>query len=163
MAYACSLLHDRSAAEDVVHDCYVRLLKKAETYNLPADGTKILFQAITNACIDKNHRERRLLSLDAWGVGESERGSETLVSPGSNPIDLAVQRELEEALAESLQALPLSQRAAIELKGLGYSLEDIGEALGTSAGNAGVLVYRARKTLALKLTRFLEFPSDEPT
>ena len=25
-------------AEDIVHDCYVRLLKKAAAYNLPADG-----------------------------------------------------------------------------------------------------------------------------
>src|SRR3954469_13181264 len=47
VAYAASLLRDRALAEDVVHDCYVRLLRKSETYDLPRDGTRILFRAIT--------------------------------------------------------------------------------------------------------------------
>ena len=51
--------------EDVVHDCYVRLLEKADTYNLLRDGTKFLYKSITHACIDKNYRDRRLLSLEA--------------------------------------------------------------------------------------------------
>ena len=58
LAFATSLLRDRALAEDVVHDCYVRLLQKADTYDLPRDGTKLLFKAITNACIDRNYRDR---------------------------------------------------------------------------------------------------------
>jgi DNA-directed RNA polymerase specialized sigma24 family protein len=51
LAYATSLLSDRTLAEDVVHDCYIRLLEKADSYNLPRDGTKLLYKAIMHACI----------------------------------------------------------------------------------------------------------------
>ena len=71
LAFATSLLRDRALAEDVAHDCYVRLLAKADTYDLARDGTKLLYKAITNACIDKNYRDRRLLSLEVEALGES--------------------------------------------------------------------------------------------
>jgi RNA polymerase sigma-70 factor, ECF subfamily len=154
VAYAASLLRDRALAEDVVHDCYVRLLQKSDTYDLPRDGTKLLFRAITNACIDRNYRDRTMLSLEV--------GTPTLAdSRASDPQDLASHRELEEAVAVGLGHLTLAQRGALELKSLGYSLVEIAEALGTSPSNAGVLVHRARKALAGQLARFLEKRPDE--
>ncbi len=72
LAYATSLLRDRTLGEDVVHDCYVRLLEKSDTYNLLSDGTKLLYKAITRACVDRNYRDRRLLSLEVELDGEAE-------------------------------------------------------------------------------------------
>jgi DNA-directed RNA polymerase specialized sigma24 family protein len=63
VAYATSLLRDRTPGEDDVHDCYVRLLEKSDTYDQLCDGTKILCKSITHACIDKNYRDRRVLRL----------------------------------------------------------------------------------------------------
>ncbi len=60
-----------------------------------------------------------------------------------------------------LGQLTVAQRGALELKSLGYSLDEIAEALGTSPSNARVLVHRARKLLAERLARFLEEPPDE--
>ena len=57
--------------------------------------------------------------------------------------------------------MTVAQRGALELKSLGYSLDEIAEALGTSPSNAGVLVHRARKILAERLARFLEETPDE--
>src|SRR5215471_6362081 len=65
VAYAASLLRDRAAAEDVVQDCYCRLLQKANVYDLPRDGRKLLFESVTNACINRATRARHVLSLDA--------------------------------------------------------------------------------------------------
>ena len=65
VAYAASLVGDRTRAEDVVQDCYFRLLQKADEYDLPRDGDKLLFRSITNACINLAQRERRVLSLDS--------------------------------------------------------------------------------------------------
>jgi RNA polymerase sigma factor (sigma-70 family) len=161
LGFATSLLRDRSLAEDVVHDCYVRLLQKADTYDLPRDGTKILFKAITNTCIDRNYRDRTLLSLE---VDEGREGNAPLRLADHraiHPHDQVVQRELETALAVELGRLTVAQRGALELKSLGYSLDEIAEALGTSPSNAGVLVYRARKILAEQLSRFLEPRADE--
>ena len=77
------------------------------------------------------------------------------------PHELAACHELEEAMSIELRQLTVAQRGAVELKSLGYSLEEIAEARGTSPGNARVLVHRARKILAERLARFLEDPHDE--
>ena len=152
LAFASSLLRDRGEAEDVVHDCYVRLLGKAGTYDLPRDGTRILYKAITNACIDRNYRDRTVLSLEI----ELIRGGGGVPSPvADDPHDLAALRELEAAVSTGLARLSVAQRGALELKSLGYSLAEIGEALGVSPNNAGVLVHRARQALAGQLAPFL--------
>jgi RNA polymerase sigma-70 factor (ECF subfamily) len=163
LAYATSLLRDRGLAEDVVHDCYVRLLVKADTYDLPRNGTKLLYKAITNACIDKNYRDRRMLSLEVEGIGESAETPSPADWRACDPHELAAHRELEEAVAVELGQLTVAQRGALELSSLGYSLDEIAEALSTSPSNAGVLVHRARKLLAGRLARFLEDTHDEST
>jgi RNA polymerase sigma-70 factor (ECF subfamily) len=161
LAFANSLLHDRAISEDVVHDCYVRLLEKADTYDLPADGTKLLYKAITNACIDRNYRDRRVLSLEVALSAEPDGSSAVADTRTCDPHELASHRELEEAVACELARLTVAQRGALELQSLGYSLQEIAEALGVNPSNAGVLVHRARKALAERLARFLEEPRDE--
>jgi RNA polymerase sigma factor (sigma-70 family) len=161
LAFATSLLRDRALAEDVAHDCYVRLLAKADSYDLPRDGTKLLYKAITNACIDTNFRERRMLSVEIDDLTEATGTASLPDKRGRDPQELAAHHELEEAVTEELGKLTVAQRGALELKSLGYSLDEIAEALGTSPSNAGVLVHRARKLMAERLSRFLEEPLDE--
>ena len=160
LGYASSLLRDPTLADDVVHDCYLRLLQKADVYDLLRDGTKLLYKAITNACIDRNHRDRVVLSLN--GAGIERGGSDSVVDaeqPG--PLQIVIQKELEEAVEEGMAQLPVAQRAALELKSLGSSTQEIAEALGTSPSNAGVLVHRARKALAEWLASFMGSTTDE--
>jgi RNA polymerase sigma-70 factor (ECF subfamily) len=154
VAYAASLLRDRAAAEDVVQDCYCRLLARADVYDLPRDGRKLLFAAVTNACINLQARARGLRSLDVGG----EAGlHDLLADPAAAPPEQALlQAELEAAVADALATLPPLQRAALELKSLGQSLREIADALGTTAGNAGVLVHRARQAMAQRLAPYLK-------
>ncbi len=161
LAYAQSLLRDRALAEDVIHDCYLRLLAKTETYDLPRDGTKLLYKAITNACVDKNYRDRRMISLEAEALDASPTTLPLADSRACNPLEAAAHHELQDAVAAELDRLTPAQRGALELKSLGYSLDEIADALGTSSSNAGVLVHRARRLLAERLARFLEEPADE--
>jgi RNA polymerase sigma factor (sigma-70 family) len=160
LGYAASLLRDPSLADDVVHDCYLRLLQKADVYDLQRDGTKLLYKAITNVCIDRNHRDRVVLSLSGAGT---ERGESYPVvdEEQSGPLQIVIQKELEDAVEEAMAQLPVAQRAALELKSLGSSTQEIAEALGISASNAGVLVHRARKALAEWLASFMGPQSDE--
>jgi RNA polymerase sigma-70 factor (ECF subfamily) len=147
VAYAASLLRDRAAAEDVVQDCYCRLWQKSDRYDLPRDGRKLLFAAVTNACINHNTRGRPHLSLEEGLLPDPRAGS---------PDRAVLRGELEEVIARGLGRLPVAQRAALELKSLGHSLEEIGTALETSAGAAGVLVHRARQAMARYLAPYLE-------
>jgi len=161
VAYARSLLTEREAADDVVQDCYCRLLAKADTYDLPRDGTKILFRAITNACIDRN-RARRTVSFDRAGMTDSESQALMPADPRApDPVHVALDHELEAILDRALAELPVIQRAAVQLKSLGHSLDDIALSLGVSVANAGVLVHRARKAVAVHLQRYQANPEED--
>jgi RNA polymerase sigma factor (sigma-70 family) len=155
VAFARSLLRDTGAAEDVVHDCYCRLLRRADVYDLPRDGTKLLYRAITNACINHTQRARPVGSLDDGEPGD-RIGDRVADGKAIEPAAGAVASELEAALNRGLARLSVMQRAAIELRALGHSLEDIADTLGLSANNAGVLLHRARKALAIELAAFLK-------
>lgn len=151
VGYARALLRDPVAADDVVQDCYARLLERADRYDLPRDGLKILLRSISNACIDLRVRERVLLSLDA--APETLGGM--VDGANSSPPQQAIARELAERIEEALAKLPVGQRAAIHLTGLGYTLPEVAEMIGTTHGNARVLVQRARKALEADLGPFL--------
>ncbi len=156
VAYAASLLRDRSAAEDVVQDCYCRLLQKAGEYDLLRDGRKLLFAAVTNACFNRNSRTRPVVSLDAGGADGQGLHAVLGDREAVTPERVILRQELEQEIAAALGRLPEMQRAALEMKSLGHSLQDIGEALGISPGHAGVLVYRARQAMAKYLAPYLE-------
>ena len=150
VAFARSLTRDSAAADDVVQDCYCRLIAKAGVYDLPRDGTRILFRAITNACIDRAARGRRHLGLDE---ADEPAAAEPADPRTPDPADAAVGLELAVALDAGLAALPTAQRAAVELKALGYSLQEVADAVGVTAAHAGVLVHRGRAALAKLLNR----------
>jgi RNA polymerase sigma-70 factor (ECF subfamily) len=132
------------------------LLAKAATYDLPRDGSRILFKAISNACIDRS-RSRQERSLDSPPDDPDAPAAPELIDwKLPDPLDAAARRELQAALDAALARLPVAQQAAVEMKALGYSLAEIAEAVGVTPTNAGVLIHRGRRTLADNLTRFLD-------
>ncbi len=155
VAYARSVVRDPNTAEDIVHDCYCRLLRRAEVYDLPRDGTKLLYRAITNACINWFQRERVLFSLDAPG-GDGRPLRDSLSPARTQPPDGRLQQtELERAIEHGMDELSPMQRAALELRILGHSVQEIADTLGLTVTNAGVLIHRARQSLATILAPLL--------
>jgi RNA polymerase sigma-70 factor, ECF subfamily len=154
LAYARSLLRDRHAAEDVVHDCFCRLLAKCDVYDLPKDGFKLLLRAITNACIDLGRKDTpvsNFLDLPEDHIAGRRVPDDRFLQPPR----AAMYRELQTAIGLALQRLPVQQRAALELKSLGCSLSDIAKSLGVTENNAGVLVHRARRRMEKDLEPLL--------
>jgi RNA polymerase sigma factor (sigma-70 family) len=154
VAYATALLRDRERAEDVVQDCYCRLLRKAHEYDLPSDGLKILLKAVSHACINARSRERRFWSLSGrrWG---DEKAFDVVDRSAEEPERQMMNEELAAAIGRGLAGLPVQQGAALELKSQGHSLEEIGEILDINANHAGVLVHRAREAMKARLAAFL--------
>jgi RNA polymerase sigma-70 factor (ECF subfamily) len=149
LAYAVTLIRNRADAEDLVHDCYRRLLTRADQYNLPTDGTKLLFKSITNACINWSRRRPPVVSLEAESRSLADR-------PDVQPEHRAIQGELEAAVAEALTELPVTQRAIVELRSMGHSVLEIANMLEISHTNARVQLHRARQALATRLRPFIE-------
>jgi RNA polymerase sigma factor (sigma-70 family) len=153
LAYARSLTRDESRADDLVQECLYRLLRRADHYDLLADGVKLLFQAISNLAINQAARNRSLASLD--GAGEDDRRMEIEDRLAVMPEHELARRELQEALDAAMADLPPMQRAALELRALGQGKAEIAEVLQVSESNAGVLVFRARQALAVALAPLL--------
>jgi RNA polymerase sigma-70 factor (ECF subfamily) len=149
-AFARSLVSDPNRADDLVQECLYRLLRRADQYDLERDGVRLLFQAISNLCINEATRRTAVLSLDAT-ADPDDRPIPVPDAAGLRPDQILEHRELEERVRAALQTLPPMQRAAVELRALGLSKEQIGEVLGVTATNAGVLVFRGRQALAREL------------
>jgi RNA polymerase sigma-70 factor (ECF subfamily) len=153
-AYARSLLGNPADAEDIVQDCYCRLLAKAHEYDLLRDGLRLLLRSITNACINLRTRRKPWLRL-----GRETDDGPALAEPADErttaPLDELIGGELRTAIGVALQKLPPQQRAAIQLKSLGHTQQEIAEILEVSPTNAGVLIFRARQALSVSLAGFL--------
>jgi RNA polymerase sigma-70 factor, ECF subfamily len=151
LAYALTLTRDPTAAEDLVQDCYQRLLARSDRYNLPEDGTRLLFKAITNACINWTQRrppEVRLLALGEEGP--------VAKYASHDPLEKVMFNELSAAVDAALAELPVEQRAAVELRAMGHSSAEVADILGTTPGNVRVLLHRGRGELARRLKSFVE-------
>lgn len=97
LAYSTSLLGNRAGAEDVLHQVFLELLKKAE---LPVDPRPYLFKAVRNRTLNAFRGNARLQSLD---------GQEWLVKP-AGMVEAAL--ELEQAMRE----LPPEQREVVVMR-----------------------------------------------
>ena len=83
-------------------------------------------------------------------------GEELIDRQMDEPVTDAMMHELEEALEAGLEQLPLAQRAALQMKSSGHSLQEIAETLAITVSNAGVLIHRARQSLSRALAPYLE-------
>jgi RNA polymerase sigma-70 factor (ECF subfamily) len=152
LAYARTLVRNDAVAEDLVQDCFQRLLAEADRYDLPADGTRLLFKAVTNACINWTQRRPPVVSLEQVYAD----GCDGQVSEEESPLEKALLNELSGAIDAALAELPVEQRAAVELHALGHTANDIAEALETTSGNARILLHRGRLRLAERLKPYLD-------
>ncbi len=159
LAYATSQVGRRSEAEDLVQDCYARLFARRHEYDLPKEGIKLLFRSITNACINWHQRHRPAASLDQLRAEALE--PQTLPFGEADPVSQAMHLELQDAVGRALAELPVLQRAVIELRSMGYAVNEIAEMLDLTAGNARVILHRARQSLGAQLRPFLDEPKED--
>jgi RNA polymerase sigma-70 factor (ECF subfamily) len=98
LAYASALLRDPSAAEDVLHQVFLKLLGRRAAIEGPSAA--YLFRAVRNGALNHIRGQSREVELDdavLW-----------LESPGAS-------RETVLALQSALQRLPLEQREVVVL------------------------------------------------
>ena len=133
-AYVASLLHDRSAAEDVTALAFERALRKRKSYDSRRGSERSwLFGIARNAALDELRRRRRAAAL----VSEP-----AAVTP-------APEEELEQTLRRAavrtaLAALPPRDHELIALKfHAGLDNAEIADVLGVSVSNAGTRLHRA--------------------
>ena len=120
LAYGVSLLHDRSASEDVLHQVFVKLLQADVAIN--GQPLHYLYRAIRNTARNYRRDHSRVVELPSNG--------HWLESPsGMEEIGLALQ--------SAIQELPVEQREIIVLRVWGQmTFEEAAAALDISPNTA---------------------------
>lgn len=135
-AYAWSLLHDRSAAEDITALAFERAYRRRGRYD-PAKGSERawIFGIARNAALDELRRRRRTAAL----MTDPEDPAAAAAVAGSGE-----EAERRATVRAALAKLDARDRELVALKfHAGLSNAEIAGLLGVSESNAGTRVHRA--------------------
>jgi RNA polymerase sigma-70 factor (ECF subfamily) len=114
LAYAATLLGERAAAEDVLHQVFLKLL--GGRLEFPADARPYLFRAVRNTALNSRRSRARDVPL-----GEDEQ--QWLVKP-AEAVDAGL------VLEQTLRELPIEQREVVVMHVWGaMTLEEIAKTL----------------------------------
>jgi RNA polymerase sigma-70 factor (ECF subfamily) len=137
-AYLARITGDRQAADDLLQECYYRLLRARVTHDDETHRRHYLFKIATNLARDGY---RRKASAPEIAAASSEVEPADPVSP-----------ERAEARLDLTRAFGRLKRRERELLWLAYaqgsSHAEIGTALGLKTGSIKPLLFRARQKLA---------------
>ncbi len=133
------LTGDRDAAEDLVQDVFLRLLRFRQSYRDDGDFVPWLFSIARNVASTRYRVLRPTTVLDDQELGSSDE---------VGALDLLIAREDQQHLARTLASLPISHREVLLLRGVEeLSHRQIAIALGCSEGAVRVRVHRALAAL----------------
>lgn len=141
-AFARSLVRDPEAAEDLVSEAYLRLVRETYAGRAPDDARAWLYRVTANMVLSRGRRiatARRFLGrLVDHRVGESAESSHARLDLGDD-------------LREALLALPADSRVAIVMSARGATGREIAAAIGRSEAATRTLLTRARQRLRARL------------
>jgi len=140
--FAWGLCGNRSCAEDLVSETFVRLLTKAPRIRTRT-ALAYLLAVARNTYLKGQRKQGREVELP-----------DEIASPGNDPGGLIDDRARLATVIAALKDLPEGERAALLLR-IDHELpyEEIAAALAISVGAAKVRVHRARLRLARKLEK----------
>jgi len=135
---AFRLTGDRTEAEDVSQEAYLRMFRGIAGFRQEAAFETWMHRIVTNCAMSHLRRRGR------FGILLRDEKQPDLPTP-DRAQELAVQRD---ELARGLAALPEGQRVTLLLKDVyGLSVREIATELGIEEGAVKVRVHRARKRL----------------
>ncbi len=148
-------LGDRSQAEDVAQEVFLRVWRAARDFEPKAKFTTWIYRITVNPCLDtvkSAHYRQSFVPLDD-GAEQPDEADRTGGFDGvRSPEELLLAEEEARRIFAALQSLPANQRLAVVLKKFdGLSYEEISRVLGCSQSAVESLLVRARRTLRDKL------------
>ena len=147
--FACRLLSgDRSAAEDIGQEAFLRLFRAAKSYNARGEMCAFLLTTTRNLCRDHLRRQRPTEELDR---------AVDYADPSPTGEGSALLQERSETLRRAIAALPEEQQTVLILshyEGLPYA--EIAAIVGCPAGTVASRKHHALAALRRSLQPYLE-------
>lgn len=138
--YLSHLTGNRSTAEELAQETFVRLYLTASRYREEGKLVSLLYRIATNLIRSEATKSKRWNHL----LGLFRRDPQTAASPQ----DDALRGEVSRQVATAIGSLPLAYRAAIVLREIeGWSYEEIAQALDCNSGTVKSRISRGRDML----------------
>ena len=137
-AFALAATHDADAADDLVQETFLRLVRHVRSAGPPDNVGGWLHRVCANLAISRGRRETVATRKKAYLVDRSV---------GASAEDYVVRSDEAERLSDALGELPADARAALLMAASGFSSAEIGEAIGRSANATSTYICRARVRL----------------
>jgi RNA polymerase sigma-70 factor (ECF subfamily) len=169
---------DRAAAEEVVQDTWLGVLKGIDRFEGRSSFKTWLYRILTNTAKTRGVRESRSIPFSAMWNTEAEPFEPAVdanrfeppddphwlnhwaVEPqswGEHPEERLLARETLAYIRAAIEALPPAQREVITLRDVeGWSSEEVRNALEISETNQRVLLHRARSKVRAALEKYLD-------
>jgi RNA polymerase sigma-70 factor (ECF subfamily) len=167
-------LNDRAAAEEVVQETWLGVIKGIDSFEGRCSLRTWIFRILTYQTSDRLARDGRQVPFSALASAEAA-APDTSVDPSKfHPRDRAprpyfwesdprewpaaavLADEVRAVIGAAVQGLPDSQRIVVSLRDLeGWAATEVCEALQISEGNQRVLLHRARSRVREALDRYL--------
>ncbi|MEA2473141.1 MAG: polymerase sigma-70 factor, subfamily [Thermoleophilaceae bacterium] len=169
---AMSFVSTPAAAEDVVQETWLGVLKGIDRFEERSSLKTWIFRILTNRAKTRGVRDSRVVPFSALAAEETGEGPsvepERFFGPGhrieghwavpptpwaAGGEERALSRETREVIGAAIDALPPAQRTVISLRDVeGVDAEEVCRLLDLTEGNQRVLLHRART----KVRRALE-------
>jgi RNA polymerase sigma-70 factor (ECF subfamily) len=156
--FAYRMLGSVEAAEDVVHDCFLGLIKEPGRF----DSTKASLRTYLYAAARNQAAKRYLKSNRESRIEELAR--EPQMAAHLDPIRQVLDNELAGEVQRAIESLPPLQREALVLfEYEDLSLAEIGAIVGADSNTVKARLFRARDKLRARLERYFRIGREAVT
>ena len=166
---AMSFVRTRAAAEEVVQDTWVGVLRGIDRFEGRSSLKTWIFRILANTARTRGVREARSIPFSALGGDEPAVDPERFLGPDHPhlpgawaappsewPAEQLEAKETRELIERTIAELPPQQREVITMRDIeGFDAEETCNALGLTETNQRVLLHRARSRVRRALERHM--------
>lgn len=150
-AYACTILKDEMAAEEIVQDIFYKLWERPDKFSINGSVASYLYRAVYNACLNHLKHLKVRLKYESHTVHQMKNQTDS----ASKKI---ISKELESRVKEALERLPEQCRTIFQLSRFEeLKYREIAERLEISIKTVENQMGKALKIMRAELAEFLPF------
>jgi len=158
---AYRLTYDHAAAEDLAQECFLKLYRYFDRYDLSLPFKPWLVRIVMNTGLSWLRRKKRHATprryQDAVELQAQLETGLTASGGAGDPAMLAESQEMRQIVRRAVAALPPGYKAVTALRYFeGMDYETIGRTMDIPTGTVRVRLHRAREMLRRKLTHMAE-------